>query len=238
MNIVICEDDDLFRNKIENITLMYAARTGSNSKCVLSTADAQCVIDYTRSNPELTIYFLDIQLEGAVTGFDIASEIRKNDWNSSIVFITSYKEKIMLTYEYKLELLDYIIKTEPEKIEAKVNECMRIAENRQNKGYSGTLTVNTKRFTTTIPFDEIVMIEALKGSHKLLLHYSDGLFEFYSSINEVLGQLDDRFIRCHKATIINRDKIRVVDKKEHRIQLVNGIECEYAHKSKECRNLI
>ncbi len=231
MNIVICEDDDKFRKSIENITQMYAAKNSSNSKCVLSTADAQRVIDYARSNPELTIYFLDIQLEGSITGFDIAAEIRKNDWNSSIVFITSYKEKIMLTYEYKLELLDYIIKTEPEKIEAKVNECMRIAENRQSKGYSGMLTVNTKRFTTTIPFDEIVMIEALKGSHKLLLHYSEGLFEFYSSINEVFSQLDDRFLRCHKAVIINRDKIRTVDKKEHIIQLTNGVECEYAPKS-------
>lgn len=235
MNIVICEDDKSFRNKIEHITSMYTARTDSNSKCVLSTADAQEVINYAHSNPELTIYFLDIQLEGAITGFDIAAEIRKNDWNSSIVFITSYKEKIMLTYEYKLELLDYIIKTEPEKIEAKVNECMRIAESRQSKGYTQSLTIDTKRFVTTLPFDEIIMIEGIKGTHKLLLHHKDGLFEFYSSINEVMSQLDERFLRCHKAVIVNTDKIRIVDKKEHIIRLENGIECEYAPKSKECK---
>lgn len=235
MNIVICEDEDLFRHKIELMTNSYIAKTNSNSSCVLSTGDGERVIDYVRTNRCLTIYFLDIQLGGRINGFDIASEIRKNDWNSSIVFITSYKEKITLTYDYKLELLDYIIKTEPEAVEAKVHECMRIAESRQNVGYNGALTVLSKRFNTTIPFDEIYMIEVLKGTHKLLLHYSTGLFEFYSSINDILQKLDNRFLRCHKSIIVNTDKIRTVDKKEHIIYLTNGMECEYAPKSKECK---
>lgn len=235
MNIVICEDEDSFRHEIEDMTREYTARTNSNSVCVLSTPDGERVIDYAKKNHELTIYFLDIQLKGNITGFDIASEIRKKDWNSSIVFITSYKEKITLTYDYKLELLDYIIKSEPDKIKAKVHECLRIAESRQNTGYSGALTVLSKRFNTTIPYDEIYMIEALKGSHKLLLHYAAGLFEFYSSVNEVLERLDSRFLRCHKSVIVNTDKIRTVDKKNHIIYLTNGIECEYAPKSKECK---
>ena len=235
MNIVICEDDDSFRHKIEEMTKTYAAKNQSNSVCVLSTGSAERVIEYASGNSELTIYFLDIQLKGSLTGFDVASEIRRRDWNSSIVFITSYKEKITLTYEYKLELLDYIIKTEPERLESKVHECLRIAESRQNSGYDGALTVLSKRFNTTIPFKDIYMIEALKGSHKLLLHHSSGLFEFYSSINEVLTKLDDRFLRCHKAVIVNTDKIRTVDKREHIIYLDNGCSCEYAPKSRECK---
>lgn len=235
MNIVICEDDNSFRHKIEEMTAMYAAKKQSNSVCVLSTDNAEKVIEYAAKNSELTIYFLDIQLQGSLTGFDIASEIRKKDWNSSIVFITSYKEKITLTYDYKLELLDYIIKTEPEKLEPKVHECLRIAESRQSSGYDGALTVLSKRFNTTIPFRDIYMIEALKGSHKLLLHHSNGLFEFYSSINEVLTRLDGRFLRCHKAVIVNTDRIRTVDKKDHIIYLDNGCSCEYAPKSRECK---
>jgi len=235
MNAVICEDNHSFRQRIEKMIAQYAAVHDSNMTISLSTGDGQRVIDYARANRELTIYFLDIQLQGSITGFDIASAVRETDWNSSIVFITSYKEKITLTYDYKLELLDYIVKTEPEKIEQKVNECLRIAEQRQKAGYDGALTVLSKRFNTTIPFSEIYMIEALKGSHKLLLHHSNGLFEFYSSINEVLERLDDRFLRCHKAVIVNTDKIRTVDKKEHIIYLDNGCECEYAPKSRECR---
>lgn len=235
MNIVICEDDESFRRKIEEMIDDYLAMANSNSKRVLSSADGERVMDYVRNNRELTVYFLDIQLQSSITGFDIASEIRKNDWNSSIVFITSYKEKITLTYDYKLELLDYIIKAEPDKIQKKVHECLRIAEGRQNVGYDGTLTVLSKRFNTTIPYDEIYMIEALKGSHKLLLHYSTGVFEFYSSISEILQRLDNRFLRCHKSVIINTDKIRTVDKKEHIITLENGMQCEYAPKSRECK---
>lgn len=235
MNIVICEDDASFRIQIEKMTSEYAAKQNSNSVRVLSTDSAEKVIAYAKKNTELTIYFLDIQLAGKLTGFDIAQEIRKKDWNSSIVFITSYKEKIMLTYEYKLELLDYIIKTEPDKLKEKVFECLRIAENRQSSGYDGALTVLSKRFNTTIPFSEIYMIEALKGTHKLLLHHANGLFEFYSSMGQIMEKLDKRFLRCHKAIIVNTDHIRTIDKKEHIIYLDNGCSCEYAPKSRECK---
>lgn len=236
MNIVICEDDNEFRFKIEEIIDEYIAYSNSNSRRVLSSGSGEKIIEYARKNSELTIYFLDIQLKGGVNGFDIASEIRKKDWSSSIVFITSYKEKITLTYDYKLELLDYIIKSEPDKISKKIHECMRIAENRQNSGYDGALTVLSKRFNTTIPYNEIYMIEAIKGSHKLLLRYSTGLFEFYSSISEIMKKLDGRFLKCHKSVIINTDKIRTIDKKEHIIILENGMKCEYAPKSKECKS--
>lgn len=235
MNIVICEDDISFRAKIEEMIDEYIADTDSNSKRVLSSGSGEKIIEYVQNNSELTIYFLDIQLKGVVNGFDIASEIRKKDWNSSIVFITSYKEKITLTYDYKLELLDYIVKSEPDKICSKVRECMRIAEKRQNVGYDGSLTVLSKRFNTTIPYNEIFMIEAIKGSHKLLLHYASGVFEFYSSISEIMKKLDSRFLKCHKSVIVNTDKIRTVDKKEHLIILENGMSCEYAPKSKECK---
>ncbi len=235
MNIVICEDDAEFRARTEEIIDEYIAEVDSNSRRVLSTGIGEKVIEYARKNSELTIYFLDIQLKGEINGFDIASEIRKKDWSSSIVFITSYKEKITLTYDYKLELLDYIIKSEPEKVRGKIRECMKIAEGRQNAGYDGALTVLSKRFNTTIPFGEIFMIEAIKGTHKLLLHYSNGVFEFYSSIGDIMKKLDSRFLKCHKSVIVNTDKIRTIDKKEHIITLENGMSCEYAPKSKECK---
>jgi DNA-binding LytR/AlgR family response regulator len=73
MNIVICEDNDTFRHTIEKITSEYTIRTKSNSVCTLSTADGEKVLEYIRKNSELTIYFLDIQLNGSdITGFDIA----------------------------------------------------------------------------------------------------------------------------------------------------------------------
>ncbi len=237
MNIVICEDDERFRTRMEEIVREWLARENSNSRIALSCEDGKTALDYAADNKELTIYFLDIILKGDISGFDIAKRVREKDYLSSIVFITSYAQKITLTYEYKLELMDFIIKSRPDTVERKVKECLGLAESRQKTGYSESLTILSRRFNTTIRFDDIYMIEAVKGTHKLLLHHKNGLFEFYSSVSEIMERLDKRFVRCHKSVIVNTSKIARVDKRERLLILDNGIECEYSSACRELKNI-
>lgn len=58
------------------------------------------------------------------------------------------------------------------------------------------------------------------------------MIEFYSLLKDVEKQLDDRFLRCHKSIIVNKDKITEVDKKEHILTLSGKYKCEYAPRYK------
>lgn len=233
MNIVICEDDIKYCTYIKTILEEHITTNHFNSKIALITSKPDEVINYIYSNSEITIYYLDIKLCDTLSGLDVASTIRQKDHMSPIVFITNYGETMPLTYEYKLEALDFIVKGNLKITKKKICESLDYIESRQQKGYSQCLNIKNKQKNFSIPFDEICYIESIKSSHKLMLYYDSGMITFYALLKEIEKKLDDRFIRCHKSIIINKDKIINVDKKHHTVELINDYQCVYSPRCKE-----
>ena len=56
------------------------------------------------------IYILDIELPGGISGIDIARRIRKVDWNSIIIMVTSHGELGYDALKAQIMLLDFISK--------------------------------------------------------------------------------------------------------------------------------
>lgn len=232
MNIVICEDDKIYCDHIKQVLESYIHKTKSNSRIALVAKNADAVIEYAQNNSEVTLYFLDIKLGGADSGFDIAMKIRGKDRMSHIVFVTNYAELMPMSYEYKAEALDYIVKDGSDETNRKIIECVEHAEKRQKTGYEQCLNIRNKRNNFSVPFEEICYIASVKSSHKLVLYYENGIIEFYGSLKEVEKQLDERFMRCHKSIIVNKDKIIGADKSEHTLMLADQYKCEYSPKYK------
>lgn len=233
MNIVLCEDDKVYRAYIRSVLEEYIKQRGYNAKLVLDTDNPNDVIDYIKKNSVVTIYYLDIKLNQAMSGFDIAGIIRRKDYLSHIIFITNYEDMMPITYEYKLEALDYIVKNDEDNVRQRLQESLDFVEERQKNGYVRCLNIRNKQKNLSIPFNEICYIESIKSSHKLELYYDHGVFTFYGLLKDVEKQLDDRFLRCHKSIIVNKDKIVAVDKKQRILKLNPGYECVYSAKYKE-----
>ncbi len=233
MNIVICEDDEVYRSYICSVLDEHIKQRSYNTKIVLDTDNPSDVMDYIESNSVVTIYILDIKLNQTTSGFDVAEKIRMNDYLSHIIFITNYGEMMPLTYQYKLEALDYIVKGNGDRVKQKLCDALDFAEERQKNGYVRCLNIRNKQKNFSIPFDEICYIESIKSSHKLELYYDHGMFTFYGLLKDVESQLDDRFLRCHKSIIVNKDKIIAVDKQQRILKLTPGYECVYSAKYKE-----
>ena len=77
MNIVICDDDPIYRRYLSNTIDGILINNHSNSQVVLETDDPSRVLEYARTEKLITLYFLDIVLGEDVSGLDIASETRE-----------------------------------------------------------------------------------------------------------------------------------------------------------------
>ena len=133
MNIVICDDDPIYRRYLSNTIDGILINNHSNSQVVLETDDPSRVLEYARTEKLITLYFLDIVLGEDVSGLDIASEIRENDGMSIIVIITNHPNDMSLVYEYKVEALDFIFKGDTLQNTERIKHCIEIAEERQRK---------------------------------------------------------------------------------------------------------
>lgn len=233
MNIVICEDNADYRNFINDVLTDYINQYKLNANVVLCTDNTFDICTYIKKNSEVTIYYLDIKLNEEITGFNLASEIRKRDYLSHIIFITNYRDLMPITFLYKLEALDYIVKDHVDDVKKKLCEGLAFAEKRQHVGYEKCLNIQNKQKNFSIPLNQICYIESIKSSHKLILYYDHGAITFYGQLQDIKEQLGSNFIRCHRSIIVNKDKILSVDKQNYILELTAGYSCVYSRKCKE-----
>lgn len=228
LKIYICEDMEAERDKmrhvIENIILMEDL--DMEFSCV--SEDPHKILEKVKETEEVGLYFLDIALGADMTGLTLAQEIRKYDPRGFIIFVTTHSEMSYMTFIYKLEALDFILKDAPEELGKRVYECILKANQRfasaKNKMHANfSVKVNEKVFT--VDYDDILFFETSPNVHKIILHCKNRQMEFLGKIKDIEKEVDDRFYRCHRSYLVNKDNIKEIDFQKRVIYMVDGDEC-------------
>lgn len=228
LKIYICEDDDIERNKIEKIINNVIIIENYDMKIELSTSSPNELLEHLNTNKVSGIYFLDVDLKNKINGIKLAEKIREYDPRGFIVFVTTHAEMSYLTFIYKVEAMDYIIKDTYENIRERIHQCIMNA----SKKYIAKTTELQKNFTLriqdkiiSVEYDEILFFETSPTIHKIILHGVNRNVEFYGNIKDIEEKLDERFCRCHRSYLINKNNIKEIDKSERMIYMKNGEAC-------------
>ncbi len=62
-----------------------------------------------------------------------STKIRESDYISPIMFLTNHIEMILGIFDYRLEVMDFILKHDMEIAESKIKACIKIAHKRYIK---------------------------------------------------------------------------------------------------------
>ena len=113
-------------------------------------------------------------------------------------------------------------------IRKRIHECILNA----NKKFSSKVTDLQKNLTLkledkiiSIEFDNILFFETSQTIHKIILHAKDRNIEFYSKMKDIEEKLDNRFYRCHRSYLINKDNIKEIKENERIVYMTNDEEC-------------
>lgn len=228
LSIVICEDNETQRKRITKFIEDSIMIENLDMEIALSTGRPEETIEYLKKNEISGLYFLDVDLNSDMNGIKLAEIIREYDPRGFIVFVTTHAEMSYLTFMYKVEAMDYIIKDKPETVKERIHECILNA----NKKYSSKATELQKNFTIkaddkiiNIEYNKILFFETSDIIHKVLLHAVDRQIEFYAKMKDIEVKLDDRFYRCHRSFLVNKDNIKEIDKNNRVVYMINGQEC-------------
>lgn len=227
MEVLICEDELAHQQRLENILNELKVRDHGDIEIVCITDQPNDIIDYIQKNRKSKkIYFLDVDLKGNMNGIELAKEIRKVDPIGEIIFITSHLEYSLITFKYKVSALDYIIKQEKEKVKKRINDCLKEIKKREKilATEEKTLSINLGGEITKVNTDDILFIET-SGMRKLMIHTLCEHLEFYGTLKELEKELDDKFYKVHRSYIVNKHKIKRVDKVNRIIYMINNEQC-------------
>ncbi len=228
LNVIICEDNENQRKRITKFIEDSIMIENLDMKIALSTENPMEIIEYLNKNEISGLYFLDVDLQSDINGIKLAEVVREYDPRGFIVFVTTHAEMSYLTFLYKVEAMDYIIKDNIEQIKDRIHQCILNA----HKKYSSKTTEMQKKFTLktedkviNIEYNKILFFETSNIIHKIIIHAVDRQIEFYSKMKDIEKRLDNRFYRCHRSFLVNKENIKEIDTNNRIIYMINDEEC-------------
>lgn len=228
LNIFVCEDNAIQRRTIvqtiQNIILMEEL----DMQLILDTEDPYVLLEKVKASQGTGIYFLDIDLNSDMNGMKLAQQIRLFDPRGFIIFITAHSELSYMTFQYRVEAMDFVLKDNPAEVKVKIKECLLNAMERytlQTNKTHKVYTIETGGRKISVDYNDIFFFETSGNIHKVILHAKDRQIEFFSTIKDLLKAFGDDFVRCHRSFLVNKKNIKEVDTKNRIIHFINGETC-------------
>ena len=221
LSILICEDSHSQRQNIEQIISDHIAFKDYDSKIVLSTDNPDTLLAYVRKMPEQNnFYVLDVNLRHEMNGISLGQEIRAFDPFGKIIFVTTHVELALLTFQYRVEAMDYIVKDSMQNIKQRVCACVDTAYKQ---------VINSKQFfqlksidgIQNISLNSILFFVSGNVPHKIILHTKNERIEFRGSLKEI-EQMQPFFFRSHKSFVVNSKNIKSINRNVGEIIMSNN----------------
>lgn len=219
--IVICEDQIIQLNQLETIIKNFILFHDDLFSLQLKTQSPTDVEEYLdKFNPTQGIYFLDIDLNHATNGIDLAEQIRAHDVQAKIIFTTTHDEMIPLTMQRRIEALGFISKDQPledyrtEVVELIILAQQRIDESRINQNKAFIFSLGSQKFT--IPLGDIYFLESSDLPHRVKLYTKNGQYEFYGQLSDLEKEYPI-FFRISRSCLANLKSTKEINFKTREI---------------------
>jgi len=233
IEVYVCEDDKEQREWIARYVQGAILIHEYDMEIKKITGDPKEVINQVELSGNTGLYFLDIDLRLDKNGLMLAQEIREYDPRGFIVFITSHSEMSYMTFQYKVEALDFILKDEPKQLQNRICDCMEHVNKKYMKisrGAGKTYTLTRGERTLTLEYDDIMFFETSVNEHKIIVHAESKSMEFFGKIIEIQEEVGKDFIRCHRGYLVNKKNIKEVVYTDKNIIMKNNATCPISYR--------
>jgi two-component system response regulator AgrA len=228
LNIYLCEDNPEQRTRISTYIEKTILIEDYDLNFICAAADPHELLRVINDQSQTGLYFLDIDLGSDINGLTLAQKIREHDPRGFIVFITTHSEMSYMTFTYKVEAMDFIVKDNQNDLQTRVRQCILDAYSK----YSSSQNHSEKNFTFKsgdreycIRYDDIIYFETSQNAHKILLHTPNSCIEFQGNYKDIIPTLDERFAHCHRSFLINKNHISEINIKERTVTMSNHDVC-------------
>lgn len=200
LNIVVCDDEEYFRNKIYKIVKKWYESKKIDINIHSYKSGELCINSESQC---CDIAFLDISME-QMDGIDTAKILRKRNPNVYIVFTTAYMEYALKGYE--VEAIRYILK-DTHTFQIKMDECLKTITEKLK------YPIEQRKYdfiekTKYVSLNALIYIES--NLHKLKFHIKNNqdneinVYTLYGKLNDIeVEYIDKGFIRIHQSYLVN-----------------------------------
>ncbi len=226
VNFIVCDDNkELLNNVVELI-----------NKLMMKNCHEYKVHSFTDYNDKFMnimdeklpckIYILDVEVPSN-SGIDIARQIRENDVDSAIIFLTSHNEVGSVLLKEEIMFLTFICKFDNanKRLESAISKALELV------GKKLSIRFEDQGAVYTLPVKDIIYILTDTIERKLIIKTDYAQFKVSKTLVEMEGLLPEQFKHSHRACIVNTDRIRLIDKRNNIIIFDNDDKIDLLSKS-------
>ncbi len=219
IRIVSVEDDPIYAETIQ----MIVEQAGYELVGQYSNGE-EALLAIKAIKPDLLL--LDIHVEGALTGIEIAERVSHE---TSVIFITSLREREIFERAKSTRPVAFILKpfdslmlqnTIDLAISQFAGETKNVLSER-DVIVKDSFFIKEKNSLVKVPIHSINYIEA--EDKYCTLCTSDKKFVVRISLNELLTKLPDHFVRTHRSVVVDAAKINQLNLDRQELQLGNVV---------------
>lgn len=213
ISFIICEDKKILAEKYSAEIEKFMMNYDIDYQCLIFDSYGKEFKETAKKDIGFKIYLLDIVTDNG-TGIDAARLIREeyDDWTSMIIIITAYPEYRYDALGKRLMLVDFISKVD--NCDQKLKDALLICMKNYDKKYN-SLKYVYKNTAYNIELKTIISIEKEQDSKRCIILTTHGVFYIQGTLNSVLGQVDKRFVKCHRSLAVNIDQVESYNPKEN-----------------------
>lgn len=209
--IAICDDQEVDAQYIHAMVQSFANVQNIRIHVDLFPSAEAFLFSYAEDK-SYDMLLLDIEM-GELNGVELAKQIRSENKQVQILFITGYPS--FMAEGYEVSALHYLLKPV---ISEKLHEVLQKAINNMQQQEKHLLFMIDGE-ARKIQVGDILYIEAF--AHSCTFTTIKGTFEVKVGIAEMETQLTEGFIRCHRSFIVGLKHINCIAKAT--ITLDNGV---------------
>ena len=215
MNLILCDDDKVFLNKLEIRIrgLCQKHKIAVNMECYVSAKE---MLEGIKNLDEISVFFIDIDMP-EVNGFEVASYLKKWNRECCIVFVSNKDDLVFQSLVY--HPFFFIRKAHlDEELEPQMLELQKKAGKKVPQ-----IELQTGRQSVKLALRDIWFVESEKN---YLLFYRekdtrDEAIRVRMKMSEAEKKLEaHKFVRTHKGYLVNMNYVYRLREKE--LLLLNG----------------
>lgn len=211
ISFAVCDDEKEFRKKVvKTIDKLFMKNSIDYDIKEFGVYDKEFE-NFVHQPVTSKIYILDIEMNDGMSGIDIARKIRKTDWNSIIIMVTSHADLGYDALKAQIMLLAFISKYD----DCEKNLSLVLKKAIAMVGNKKVLVFETNGISHRIYLDDILYVTKDTVDRKCIIKTTYSEFAVNRTMNQMIEELDGRFFLSHRSCLVNTDKIKKIDWKQN-----------------------
>lgn len=184
-------------------------------------SDSSSIKEYLTGKDLLDMAFLDVVIKD---GLNVASKLRKSNKETELLLLADATVSPMQYINPSIRASSLLLRpfTRQQGYDVIYSFFRAFYRNNEFSDESDILLLETRSGRMTIPFSKIYYLEVREK--RVYVRLKNTEYFKYGTLSQVMEELSDDFLRCHRSFVINKAFIREVKLNEGVIILEDGME--------------